>query len=53
MVFFNKNVVSEYTHERAVIDGVNVGYDVYLIETKITQKGAKVEKNSMWKNAKD
>ncbi len=42
--FFNKNVVSEYTHERAVIDGVNVGYDVYLIETKITQKGARVEK---------
>lgn len=42
--FFNKNVVSEYTHERAVIDGVNVGYDVYLIETKVTQKGARVEK---------
>lgn len=42
--FFNKNVVSEYAHERAVIDGVNVGYDVYLIETKITQKGARVEK---------
>ena len=31
--FFRKNVVSEYTHERAVADGVNVGNEVYLIET--------------------
>ncbi|MBI5551688.1 MAG: DEAD/DEAH box helicase family protein [Desulfobacterales bacterium] len=42
--FFNQNVVSEYTHEQAVIDGVNVGSDVYLIETRITKKGAKVWK---------
>ncbi len=41
--FFNENVVSEYTHEEAVADGVNVGYDVYTIETKITQKGAKLK----------
>jgi len=38
--FFNENVVSEYTHEQAVADGVNVGYDEYLIETKVTQQGA-------------
>lgn len=38
--FFNQNIVSEYTHEEAVIDGVNVGYNVYLIETQITKKGA-------------
>jgi type I restriction enzyme R subunit len=37
--YFNQNIVSEYTHEQAVADGVNVGYDVYLIETKITQQG--------------
>ena len=37
--FFQKNVVSEYTHENAVADKVNVGNDVYLIETEITQKG--------------
>lgn len=30
--FFNENVVSEYTHEQAVIDGVNVGYLPYIIE---------------------
>ena len=41
--FFNENVVSEYTHEQAVADGVNVGYDVYTIETEITQKGAKLK----------
>ncbi|GAB3049000.1 type I restriction endonuclease subunit R [Spirosoma pulveris] len=38
--FFNKNVVSEYTYERAVADGVNVPYDVYTIETEITSQGA-------------
>lgn len=42
--YFNQNIVSEYNHEQAVIDGVNVGHDVYLIETKITQHGAKIEK---------
>ncbi len=41
--FFNENVVSEYTYEQSVIDGVNVGYDVYLIETEISQKGGKIE----------
>ncbi|MCE7922192.1 MAG: restriction endonuclease subunit R [Haliscomenobacteraceae bacterium CHB4] len=40
--FFRENVVSEYTHEQAVLDGVNVGYNVYLIETKITKEGATV-----------
>ena len=37
--FFQKNVVSEYSHERAVVDKVNVGNEVYLIETRITQSG--------------
>ncbi|MFQ5629608.1 MAG: type I restriction-modification enzyme R subunit C-terminal domain-containing protein [bacterium] len=40
--FFKQNVVSEYSHEEAVADGVNVGYDVYTIETEITQKGSKI-----------
>jgi type I restriction enzyme R subunit len=40
--FFNGNLVQEYTHEKAVADGVNVGYDVYRIETEITSKGAKL-----------
>ena len=37
--FFQKNVVSEYSHERAVADKVNVGNEIYLIETRITQSG--------------
>jgi type I restriction enzyme R subunit len=41
--FFNQNLVTEYTHERAVADGVNVGYEVYRISTKITSQGSKVE----------
>jgi len=41
--FFNENIVSEYTHEDAVADGVNVTYDTYLIETKITKSGAVIE----------
>lgn len=42
--YFNQNIVSEYNHEQAVADGVNVGHDVFLIETKITQQGATIEK---------
>jgi type I restriction enzyme, R subunit len=41
--FFNQNLVMEYSHDRAVADGVNVGYEVYRIKTKITEKGSKVE----------
>ena len=38
--FFNQNIVSEYTHEQAVLDDVNVGREgTYLIETKISRKG--------------
>jgi type I restriction enzyme R subunit len=40
--FFNENVVSEYSHEDAVADGVNVGYDVYTIETDISKNGANI-----------
>ncbi len=37
--FFQKNVVSEYSHEQAVADRVNVGNEIYLIDTRITQGG--------------
>lgn len=42
--FFHQNLVMEYNHERAVADGVNVGYDVYRIKTAVTDKGSTVEK---------
>jgi type I restriction enzyme R subunit len=41
--FFKQNLVTEYSHERAVADGVNVGYEVYRIKTKITEDGSTVE----------
>jgi len=41
--FFNQNLVTEYNHERAIADGVNVGYEVYRIKTKITEQGSTVE----------
>ena len=41
--FFNQNLVMEYNHQQAVADGINVGYSVYRIETKITEEGATIE----------
>lgn len=41
--FFQQNLVMEYNHERAVADGVNVGFDVYRIRTQITEGGSRVE----------
>lgn len=41
--FFNENVVSEYTYEESVADGVNVPYDVFTIETEITKAGASIK----------
>jgi type I restriction enzyme R subunit len=42
--YFDQNLVSEYSHEMAVADGVNVGYDVFIMDTKVTQQGA-----TLWK----
>lgn len=50
--FFNNNLVMEYNHERAVADGVNVGYEVYRIRTEISEKGGKVEAGS-WIDRRD
>ena len=41
--FFKQNLVSEYTYAESVADGVNVDFDVYRIETKITKEGAKID----------
>jgi len=42
--YFDQNLVSEYSHEMAVADNVNVGYEVFIIDTKVTQQGA-----TLWK----
>lgn len=43
--FFEKNVVSEYDHEKAVADGVNVGNEIYVIETEKTKSGGTIKAN--------
>ena len=40
--FFNQNLVMQYGHDEAVVDGVNVDFDVYRICTKITEQGATI-----------
>ena len=42
--FFNENVVSEYSREQAIVDGVNVGEDIFLIETEVSKNGAHLMK---------
>ncbi len=41
--FFDQNLVMEYTHEQAVVDKVNVPFDVYRIRTEVSEKGGEVE----------
>ncbi|MCP3475840.1 hypothetical protein NLM33_36960 [Bradyrhizobium sp. CCGUVB1N3] len=41
--FFRKDVVSEYGHERAVADKVNVGNEIYIIDTEVTKKGGTIK----------
>jgi type I restriction enzyme R subunit len=50
--FFNQNLVMEYSHERAVADGVSVGYDVYRIITDITKRGSLVNAG-FWVDKRD
>jgi type I restriction enzyme R subunit len=50
--FFKQNLVMEYNHEKAVADGVNVGSDIYRINTAITQGGSKVEAG-FWVDKRD
>ena len=37
--FFNQNVVSEYPREQAIIDGVNVGEDIFLLKQRLVAMG--------------
>ena len=43
--FFNQNVVTQYSHEDAVADGVNVDFEVYRIRTEITARGSRITAN--------
>lgn len=41
--FFRNNLVAEYTYEQSVVDGVNVGFEVYRIRTRIGEGGGTVD----------
>lgn len=41
--FFHENIVSEYSLKQSISDKVNVGYDVYTVETEITEQGSKIK----------
>ncbi|MBQ7523025.1 MAG: DEAD/DEAH box helicase family protein, partial [Oscillospiraceae bacterium] len=45
--FFDQNIVSEYSREQAIVDGVNVGEDIFLIETDVTKNGAHIMKQQI------
>ena len=47
--FFNRNLVMEYSRQRAIADGVNVDGIVYEIRTRITQEGSTVEAGNVVK----
>lgn len=41
--FFGQNLVSQYPYEQSVVDGVNVGYEVFRIRTERGEHGGKVD----------
>lgn len=41
--FFGRNLVAQYPYERSVVDGVNVGFDLFRIRTEIGEHGATVK----------
>ena len=47
--FFKNNVVSEYSREQAIIDGVNVGEDVFVIETEVSKNGGYIMRQEIEK----
>ncbi len=51
--FFNQNLVMEYSHERAVADGVNVGYEVYRITTRTSPRGAAGWRRAIYVDKRD
>jgi type I restriction enzyme R subunit len=41
--FFFNNLVAEYPYEQSVVDGVNVGFEVFRIKTKVGDGGGVVD----------
>jgi type I restriction enzyme R subunit len=51
-VYFDQNVVTEYKHEQAVIDEVNVPYTTYRIKTEVSEGGGEIAAGS-WVDVRD
>lgn len=43
--FFHENLVSQYTYRQAVVDGVNVDFDVMRIKTVVGEQGGSIPAN--------
>jgi type I restriction enzyme R subunit len=43
--FFFNNLVAEYPYEQSVVDGVNVGFEVFRIKTRVSDSGGVVDAN--------
>lgn len=41
--FFGKNLVAQYPYERSVVEGVNVGFDIFRIRTEIGERGSTIK----------
>ncbi len=41
--FFHQNLVAEYPYEQSVVDGVNVGFEVFRIKTQVGEQGGVVD----------
>jgi len=47
IAFFQRNQVMSYNHEKAVLDKVNVSYDIFRIQTDKTEHGGKLPANQI------
>lgn len=45
--FFDKNIIEKYTYEDSVLDGVNVPFRIFDIETRRTMQGGEIQANSL------
>lgn len=43
LAYFGNNLVAQYPYERSVVDGVNVGFEVFRIRTEIGESGSTVK----------
>ena len=44
--FFNNNIIENYSYDDSVVDGVNVPFRVFRIQTEVTEYGGTIEEGS-------